>query len=174
MPPSAKSPRRSKILIRTIVIVAVLAGTGWGGRMLWRQVSPGLFGPKRQEKIPTSKARTASIAEEIVAVGRLRAVFSTELRSEITGRIIKILAVDGQRVAKDEEILRLDQQDLLTQIQEMDRSIEASKLRAQRARTDFTRQVDLQKRGVVTEKDFEDSRITLSLAENDAAIFEAR
>jgi RND family efflux transporter MFP subunit len=34
--------------------------------------------------------------------------------------------------------------------------------------------VDLEKRGVVTMKDFEDSRITFSLAENDAAIAEAR
>jgi RND family efflux transporter MFP subunit len=141
---------------------------------VWRQVSPGLFGTKRQEKIPTAKVRTATISEEIVAVGRLRAVFSTELRSEINGRIVKILAVDGQKVERDEEILRLDQQDLLTQIQEMERSIEAAKLRAQRARKDYERLVDLQKQGVVTIKDFEDARITLSLADNDATIFEAR
>ena len=38
-----------------------------------------------------------------------------------------------------------DKQDLLTQITEIDRSIEAAKLRAERARRDFTRQVDLQK-----------------------------
>lgn len=142
--------------------------------MAWRQIKPGLLGDKRQDKVPTVKVRTATIAEEIVAVGRLRAVFSTELRSEINGRIIKILAVDGQKMEKNQEILRLDQQDLLTQIQEIERSIEAAKLRAQRARRDHERLMDLQKRGVVTLKDFEDSRITFSLAENDAAIAEAR
>lgn len=140
----------------------------------WRQLKPGLFGDKRQDKIPTVKVRTASIAEEIIAVGRLRAVFSTELRSEINGRIVKILAVDGQKLKKDQEVLRLDQQDLLTQIQEIERGIEAAKLRSQRARRDHERLMDLQKRGVVTLKDFEDSRITFSLAENDAAIAEAR
>jgi RND family efflux transporter MFP subunit len=170
----AKSSRWSKILLRTVIVLAVLGGATWGTRVVWKQVSPGLFGNKRQEKIPTVKVRTATISEEIVAVGRLRAVFSTELRSEINGRIVKIEAIDGQRVKRDQEILRLDQQDLLTQITEMERSIEAAKLKSQRARRDYERLVDLQKRGVVTAKDFEDSRITFSLSENDAAIAEAR
>ncbi len=169
-----KPPRSTKIILRTIIVLAVLGGATWGGRIIWKQISPGLFGAKRPEKIPTVKVRTATIAEEIVAVGRLRAVFSTELRSEINGRIVKISAIDGQKVVRNEEILRLDQQDLLTQITEMERSIEAAKLKSQRARRDYERLVDLSKRGVVTTKDFEDSRITFSLSENDAAIAEAR
>src|SRR5947207_13345670 len=107
--PSPVAPSRwSKIILRSIVIIALLTGLGWGGKIVWRQVSPGLFGTRREEKIPTAKVRTATISEEIIAVGRLRAVFSTELRSEINGRIIKILAIDGQKLARDEEILRLD------------------------------------------------------------------
>jgi RND family efflux transporter MFP subunit len=174
MPPTVSSSRWPKLIARTVIVLALLTGAAFGSRAVWRQVSPGLFGTKRQDKIPIVKVRTATIAEEIVAVGRLRAVFSTELRSEITGRIVKILATDGQKLERDQEILKLDQQDLLTQIQEIERSIEAAKLRALRARRDHERLVDLEKRGVVTMKDFEDSRITFSLAENDAAIAEAR
>jgi RND family efflux transporter MFP subunit len=174
MPSTLKSSRWSKIILRSGIILSVLAAAGWGGRIAWRQVSPTLFGDKRQDNIPTVKTRTATISEEIVAVGRLRAVFSTELRSEINGRIVKILASDGEKVMRDQEILRLDQQDILTQLQEMERTIEAAKLKALRARKDHERLVDLQQRGVVTVKDFEDSRITYSLAENDAAIAEAR
>lgn len=174
MPRPLKSSRWPKLALRMFIVLALLSGIGWGATLAWRQVSPGLFGTKRQDKIPTVKARTATISEEIVAVGRLRAVFSTELRSEINGRIVKIQGTDGQRVQRNDEILRLDQQDLLTQIQEIERSIEAAKLRAQRARRDHERLLDLQKRGVVTLKDLEDSRTTFSLAENDAAIAEAR
>ena len=169
-----KSSRWSKTLLRSVIVVVVLGGLGWGGRIIWKNVSPTLFGNKREEVVPVTKVRTANIAEEIVAVGRLRAVFSTDLRSEINGRIVKIQAIDGQKLKRDEEILRLDQQDILTQIQEMERSIEAAKLRTQRAKRDYERLVDLQQRGVVTAKDFEDARITLSLSENDAAIAEAR
>jgi RND family efflux transporter MFP subunit len=161
-------------MMRTVVTLAVLGGCAWGGKLVWTQISPALMGNKRQDKIRTEKVRTATIAEEIVAVGRLRAVFSTELRSEINGRIVKILATDGQRVERDEEILRLDQQDLLTQIQEIERTIEAAKLRAQRAKRDYDRLMELQKRGVVTTKDFDDARVTYSLSENDAKISEAR
>lgn len=173
-PLPVKSSRWSRILLRSVITLVVLAAAGWGARTIWRQLSPTLFGNKREETVPLTKVRTANIAEEIVAVGRLRAVFSTDLRSEINGRIMKITATDGQRLNRGDEILRLDQQDILTQIQEIERSIEASKLKAQRARRDFERLVELQQRGVVSAKDFEDSRITLSLAENDAAIAEAR
>lgn len=174
MTPTVKSSRWSKIILRTVVVAVILGGLGWGTRIVWRQLSPTLFGNKRQEAIATTKVRTATISEDIVAVGRLRAVFSTELRSEINGRIVKILATDGQKVTRNQEIVRLDQQDILTQLQEMERTIEATKLKALRARRDHERLVDLQQRGVVTAKDFEDSRIVYSLAENDAAISEAR
>ncbi len=173
-PPAVTSARWLKSTLRFLLTLAILAGCTWGGVVIWKQVKPAIIGDKRQDKIPTVKVRTATISEEIVAVGRLRAVFSTELRSEINGRIVKIMGVDGQKLEKNQEILRLDQQDLLTQITEIERGIEAAKLRAQRARRDHERLVDLQQRGVVTMKDFEDSRITFSLAENDAAIAEAR
>ena len=169
-----KSSRWSKTLLRIVISLVVLGAAGWGARTIWRQVSPGLFGTKREDVVPTTKVRTATISEEIIAVGRLRAVFSTDIRSEINGRIAKIMAVDGQRLKRDEDILRLDQQDILTQLAEMERTIEGAKLRTLRARRDHERQLELQKRGVVTSKDLEDSRINLSLSENDTAISESR
>ena len=171
-PPKKTKPLR--FIIRLVITLAVLGGAGWGGRAVWKQIGPGLFGTKREAKIPTSTVKVANIAEEIVAVGRLRAVFSTELRAEINGRIMKISVTDGEPVKRDQELLRLDQQDILTQIQESDRNIEASKLKALRAKREFDRQKDLKARELVTTKDFEETRTTLSLAENEAAIYEAR
>ena len=168
------SSRWKKTVTRLIVLLALLVGLGWGGKILWQRISPGLFGHKREEKIPTSRVKTANIAEEIVAVGRLRAVFSTELRAEISGRITKISVIDGQHVKREDEILRLDQQDVLTQLQESDRNIEASKLKMQKARRDFERQQDLQNRGLVATRDYEEARTALALAENDSAVFIAR
>ncbi len=173
----ASTPQKSRKLataIRLVIILAILGGAGWGGQVLWKKIGPGLVGTKRDAKIPTSTVRIANIAEEIVAVGRLRAVFSTELRAEINGRIMKISVSDGVEVKKDQELLRLDQQDILTQLQESDRNIEASKLKVSRARREFERQKDLKSRELVTTKDFEETRTTLSLAENDAAVYEAR
>jgi HlyD family secretion protein len=96
------------------------------------------------------------------------------LRAEISGRITKISVTDGQHVKREEEILRLDQQDVLTQLQESDRNIEASKLKMQKARRDFERQQDLQNRGLVATRDYEEARTALALAENDSAVFNAR
>lgn len=174
MTPTVKSSRWSKIILRTVVVLAVLGGLAWGTRVVWRQISPTLFGNKRQETVQTTKVRTATISEEIVAVGRLRAVFSTDLRSEINGKIVKISAKDGDRLKREQEILRLDQQDILTQLREVERTIEATKLKVDRAKRDHERLIELQRTGVVAEKDFEDSRTTLSLADNDRAIAEAR
>jgi RND family efflux transporter MFP subunit len=172
--PASKLPRWLLVTRRTVIVLAILAGLGWGGRWTWKKISPTLFGNRRTEKIPTSKVRTASIAEEIVAVGRVRALFSTELRSEINGRIIKITAIDGQAVKKDDELIRLDQTDILTQLQEAERNIEAAKLRAERTHVDLVRQKELRDAGLITPKDFEDARTTASLADNDNNIYEAR
>ena len=171
------NPRKSPLVtipLRILVVAAILAGCGWGGRLVWKQIGPGLFGTKREAKITTTKAKPGDIAEEIIAVGRLRAVFSTELRAEISGRIMAISASDGQALKRGDEILRLDQQDILTQLQESERNIEASKLKTLRARRDFERQRDLQAGNLISTKEFEDARVTLSLAENDSAIYDAR
>ena len=169
-----KKPQPVKFILRLVITAAILVAVGWGGRALWKQIGPGLFGTKREAKIPTAAVRVSNIAEEIVAVGRLRAVFSTELRAEIGGRIMKISVLDGEAVKRNQEILRLDQQDILTQLQESDRNIEASKLKVARAKREFERQKDLKTRELITAKDFEETRTTLSLTENDAAIYDAR
>ena len=174
MPSPATIPRWLKVTLRTVLILAALTGLGWGVKLVWRQVSPGLFGNKREEKIPTARVKPATIAEEIVTVGRIRAVFSTELRSEVNGRITKLSAPDGVTLERDQEVIKLDQQDLLTQLQESDRTIEAAKLRTERAQRDYDRQHDLQLRGLIASKDFEEARITLALAVNDSAIAESR
>ena len=174
MAPPPKKPQTVKLILRLVITAAILGAAGWGGRVLWKQIGPGLFGTKREAKIPTAAVRVANIAEEIVAVGRLRAVFSTELRAEISGRIMKISVIDGEAVKRDQEILRLDQQDILTQLQESDRNIEASKLKVARAKREFERQKDLKTRELITTKDFEETRTTLSLTENDAAVYDAR
>lgn len=168
------SPRWPRLLFRTVLALAVLAGLAWGAALGWKQIGPGLFGTKREAKIPTARVKTATISEEIIAVGRLRAVFSTELRAEINGRIMKISAADGDAVKRDQEILKLDQQDILTQLQEADRNIEASKLRTERAKRDFDRQRQLQTQGLIASRDFEEARTTLALAENDSAVCDAR
>ena len=169
-----KKPQPVKFILRLVITAAILGAAGWGGRALWKQIGPGLFGTKREAKIPTAAVRVSNIAEEIVAVGRLRAVFSTELRAEISGRIMKISVIDGEAVKRNQEILRLDQQDILTQLQESDRNIEASKLKVARAKREFERQKDLKTRELITAKDFEETRTTLSLTENDAAVYDAR
>ncbi len=170
----SSSPKPLRFILRAFFILVVLAGMAWGGRLVWRQISPGLFGDRRAENIPLARVTPASISEEIITVGRVRAVFSTELRAEINGRIINLAADDGQKVTRDQELLKLDQQDIVTQLQEAEKNIEAAKLRAQKARSDYERFKDLRAKGLVAQKDFDDNRTALSLAENDSAIYEAR
>ena len=111
----ASTPRKSRfpvIAFRLLIFAALVAGGVWGGKRVWKQIGPGLFGMKREARISTTQVKTANIAEEIIAVGRLRAVFSTELRAEINGRITKISAVDGQTLKRNDEILRLDEDEM--------------------------------------------------------------
>ena len=80
MAKSAKPLPLAKIALRIVVIVVLLGGLGWGGNWVWKKVSPGLFGEKRGEIIPTAKVKAANISEEIVSVGRVRAACGRLLR----------------------------------------------------------------------------------------------
>lgn len=160
--------------MKTFVILLVVAGLGAGGWFVWKKHGTRLLGVEPPPTVPTTRVVLDTLEEEVVTVGRVRAVFSTELRAEINGRIERLLKVDGAPVVKDEEILRLDQSDLLTQVREADRSIEAAQLRAERARRDEARSKELFEGGFITQKEYDDARTNRALAENDAEIQEAR
>ncbi|MGE9295555.1 MAG: efflux RND transporter periplasmic adaptor subunit, partial [Puniceicoccales bacterium] len=104
----------------------------------------------------------------------LEPVVSTEVRSEVTGRIDKIYINDGQQVKEGQVLLELEKTERQTELEEAERLYEAQKMRVIQARRDYQRLAGLREKNFTNEKDFLDSETNLGLSEIELEVLKAR
>ncbi len=63
---------------------------------------------ERSVTVNASRAVRADLVRPVVAEGRIRARHSAEIHSEITGRIVRVLVEEGQKVKRGQLILKID------------------------------------------------------------------
>jgi RND family efflux transporter MFP subunit len=114
------------------------------------------------------------LLQTVVINGTIAPVLSTEIRSEVSGRISRVLAQAGDEVAAGQPLVELDQSTLRVQLDEARLGVEAARLRTERAELEFKRLQTLAERALVTEKERKEAEIAFRLAENDTASQEAR
>ncbi|MFQ3577519.1 MAG: efflux RND transporter periplasmic adaptor subunit [Verrucomicrobiia bacterium] len=133
-------------------------------------VGAGLFyflnqGEKPQE-LRLSMAERRTIEQEVVLRGNVAPVVSTEVRSEVSGRIEAIPVVAGQSVRGGEPLIELDQNELKAELEEADLRIRASQLRAEQAMKDLERRKVLARREFINQKELQDAETDALLANN--------
>lgn len=121
-----------------------------------------------------AKPERRDLKQTVVINGTITPVLSTEIRSEVSGRIAKVLVQAGDEVAIAQPLIELDQSTIQVQLDEARLGVEAARLRTERAELDFQRLQTLAKRELVTEKERKEAEIAFRLAENDAAAQAAR
>jgi RND family efflux transporter MFP subunit len=86
-------------------------GENYGGGDAATAESDTSGGKPRKERSVTvnaSRAVRADLVRPVVAEGRIRARHSAEIHSEITGRIVRVLVEEGQKVKRGQLILKID------------------------------------------------------------------
>ena len=148
--------------IIVIVLIAV-AGAGWFG---WRWLRA-KAARAQQKPVQTAPAEVRDVQEAVEIVGEIASALDIEIKSEVSGRIIGVKVTNGDLVKEKQLLLVLDQADLLSQRAVIMLAIESAALRLEKAKGDFDRQHSLFQNKLVTDKEFKDSQIDQSLAEND-------
>lgn len=120
------------------------------------------------------KPERRDLKQRVVINGTITPVLSTEIRSEVSGRIARVLVEAGAEVTLGQALIELDQSTLQVQLDDARLGVAASRLRAERAELEFNRLQSLAARSLVTEKERKEAEISLRLAENDTASQEAR
>lgn len=105
----------------------------------------------------------APVRREIEAVGSLRADESVILRPEIAGRITEILFKEGQAVRKGAVLFRLDAAIARAQVEQAKASLALS-------RANFERAADLLRRGVATQRAYDETVANLRADEASLAL----
>jgi HlyD family secretion protein len=121
-----------------------------------------------------AKPERRDLKQTVVINGTITPVLSTEIRSEVSGRIAQVLVEAGAEVTLGQPLIELDQSTLQVQLDEARLGVEAARLRTERAELEFKRLQSLAKRELVTEKERKEAEIAFRLAENDTASQEAR
>ena len=125
-----KSRKRTTLIVAGALVLVVLAASP-----RFRDLLPGTgsdkAGPGRDARLPVSAVilRSEVLANKVLATGTVLATEEVELRSEASGKIVKIHFSEGSRVKKGALLVKIDD----------------SELRAQRAKLESQRRVAQEK-----------------------------
>lgn len=133
-------------------------------------VFPGLrpnLRPAKKEK-PIEKAAVGyrELEQFVHASGEVVALQATEIKSEISGRIAKVNVKPGDSVKAGQVLVELDDLELKSEQQEATFRIDASRIRLDRAKMDFDRKAQLRSEKFVMDKELDDAKTELNLAQN--------
>jgi RND family efflux transporter MFP subunit len=121
-----------------------------------------------------AKPERLDLRQTVVINGTIAPVLSTDIRSEVSGRIARVLVEAGAAVEAGQALIELDQSTLQVQLDDARLGVEAARLRTERARLEYERLQALAAKALVTEKERKESEIAFRLAENETASQEAR
>lgn len=124
--------------------------------------------------LETVAVERGDVVRKVMFVGTVQPVRLTEVKSEVSGRITKVLVEDGESVETGQLLLELDRTEIESEIESLTREMVSNQLRLEQAMRDEKRVVDLHNKDFATDKEREDATTTLKLAENELRIQEAR
>ncbi|WP_309382504.1 efflux RND transporter periplasmic adaptor subunit [Cerasicoccus frondis] len=154
----------------TIIFIGLLIAGGW---WTWSRLEEESENAKAKP-LQTSEVEIGSIEDVVSAGGYVEPVISTEVRSEITGRIETIHIKDGESVQAGQVLLELEKTERQTELEEAKRLYEAQDLRLEQARRDYARLEDLRAKNFTNEKDYLDAKTELGLMEIELEVRRAR
>lgn len=121
-----------------------------------------------------AKPERRDLRQTAVINGTITPVLSTEIRSEVSGRIARVLVEAGAEVTLGQPLIELDQSTLRVQLDDARLGVAGARLRTERAELEFNRLRSLAAKALVTEKERKEAEIAFRLAENETASQEAR
>lgn len=124
--------------------------------------------------ITTDTAAVRDLKTVVPASGEVLPLLSSIVKSEISGRIIKVPVVEGETVKRDQVLLELDRTSLETRLREAERNLEAENLRLEKSQRNYTRLKELFDREFVGEQEYLDAQTDLSLAQLNLEIAQTR
>lgn len=117
--------------------------------------------------VEAQKVSVVKLPQALVAVGSLRSDETVILRPEVAGRVSGILFKEGERVAKGQVLIQLDDS---VQRADLDRANANHIL----SKTKHERAIDLRNKGFISSQALDESENNLKVAQADAELMRAR
>ena len=162
-------------IVAGALVAALVAGVGavsyWAGSRSSEPkpaaASATPKGPPPGIVVEASRVQVVSLPQAITAVGSLRSDETVIVRPEIAGRVSRIDFKEGERVAKDAILVKLDDS-----VQQAD--LDRARANLTLSKTKHERAIDLRNRGFLSSQALDESENSLKVAQADAQLMEAR
>lgn len=160
-------------MIGKILTFLVVIGLLVGGAYFLRHT---FISSSMEETAPleTRAIKQGDITQMITCVGEIEPVQFTDVKSEISGRVVKVAVDSGYKVKKGDVMLELDRKELDSQHEEAEHTIETANLRLRKAQLVYDSKKALRGKNFIPEMEFQEAEIELGLAQNDLKIQQAR
>lgn len=135
----------------------VAAGIGLGACLISACGDAGSSGKAVLPVVETTSVIGRSLEERITVSGFVKPETVTEIKSEINGRIIRILVENGQTVKRGDLLLEIDPQTYQTTVDSNERTTRQRRLDVEKAERDMKRIKQLFERDFATEQEYLDS-----------------
>lgn len=151
----------NKRILGVLVLAAVVGGIAYWKGPWGKPAGPPAGGPgpgAMAVAVEASAVTVGPLAREVVAVGTLRANESVVVRPEIAGRVAAIGFEEGQKLAKGQVLIKLDDSTLIAEREQARANLELS-------RSSFARASKLYQQGAGPERTRDESEASLKVNE---------
>lgn len=146
-----------KLTKRFFKTIAFASGLTIGGCLFPACGDGGASGNPALPAVETTQVAERSLEERITVSGFVKPETVTEIKSEINGRIIRILVENGQMVKQGELLLEIDPQTYQTTVDSNERTTRQRRLDVEKAERDMKRIKRLFQSDFATEQEYLDS-----------------
>jgi HlyD family secretion protein len=148
-----------------VVTLLVLGGAGYYGYQVYK-------GPPPVMQLMTATVTRGSVVQGIDATGRLQAVTTVQVGSQVSGTIKSLYADFNSQVKKGQVVAELEPSLFITQVEQAEASlvriqadIERSRVQLEDSKLKLTRARDLEKRQLIPKADLETAEANARTAE---------
>lgn len=165
-------PPRHQSVKRVLIILLVVLVLGVGA---WFLVGRSTGAGATTEHVPkTVTVENRTLEQFVTATGTVQPASLSEVRSEVSGRVVGVFVTEGEEVEAGQRLLELDQSQLNSDIKAAELEIESARLNAEKLAADLRRNEQLVAEKLIPEKEFTDTKAEAGKAEIQCHILQAR
>jgi len=121
----------------------------------------------------TATVKKGDLSIVISATGKIEPIRTLEIRSKASGEIIQLNVEDGDRVKKGQVIAKLEQTTALNDYEQAKADMQVAKVTLDQKEKEFNRQSGLYNKQLISEQEFETSKLGLETAKSQLVRSEA-
>lgn len=149
-------PRGARVGLVAVLVVAA------GGYVWWQRRAAAI--DRAAVHYRTQPLERGEIIQTVTANGALRAVQTVEVGSEVSGKIVELMADFNSEVTNGQVLARLDASSFERQLEQADAEVESTRASLGLAEANFRRAKELREIDLVSQADYDQSEAALAQA----------